>query len=94
MLPSRFKERRWYGVIPGEEVVVSTAKGFEFTLNDRYEKTEERRKRICSIRVVKEYLNHILFAVTARETGETWFESLNKVDLITGDSYFQIQKDI
>lgn len=85
-----FRTLKKYKLQGGEPVKISTVEGFSF-LDVKYDNKDAARKSIRSIIVVKEYTRHILFEITAHNTGEAYRESLNKSDLLTGAAYFELE---
>lgn len=82
-----------YGLLGGELINHRTVSGLYSIENDGTIGIDDRRKRIRSIKVIKEYARHILCEITVDSTGETFRESLNKCDLASGFGYFQLKKE-
>ena len=87
-----FRTLKKYGLSGGEPIKISTVEGFSF-LDVKYNSKDIARKTIRSITVVKEYPRHILFEITSHNTGESYWESLNKSDLLTGEAYFELAEE-
>lgn len=88
---------RDYGLVGGEKVKISTAKGFQFLKttggNELDEATKKKvRANIAEISVVREYPSYILFNVHVDDgrINYTYPESINKFAFVEGRAWVDI----
>lgn len=81
-------------LLEGEEVKVSTAKGFNWYSKGDLETKDKASRRINHIWVEKEYPRYVIFKLDVSEKHNIYYESLNKGALLCGDAYVETYKEI